>query len=121
MHDRDLVYSIVINRWHDNVAFMFEEDERLDTSKDSINIIEGFIGSYPNYFVVVEEKDIPEFFKVLKDYKNSEDSLKKYFIHRADERFWETFDWFQNKFYEDEPIKAGLFDLNRYYHKSFNE
>ncbi len=56
MEDEDLVYTMVVNRWHDSVAFMFNEEERLDHSKDKINFIEGFIGSYPNYFVVIEQK-----------------------------------------------------------------
>lgn len=117
---QDLIYTAVINRWHDNVAFMFEEDERLDKNKDNINIIEGFIGSYPNYFVVVEEDEISEFFNILLNYNENEENLKKFFIRRSDKNFWETFDWFQNKFYEINPNRAGLFDLNRYYHKSFN-
>ncbi len=117
---QDLIYTVVINRWHDNVAFMFEEDERLDTNKDNINIIEGFVGSYPNYFVVVEEGEISNFFNILLNYNENEENLKNFFIRRSDKNFWETFDWFQNKFYEINPSRAGLFDLNRYYHKSFN-
>jgi hypothetical protein len=102
------------------VAFLFDENERLDKTKDSINIIEGFIGSYPNYFVVVKQKDISEFFNLLKNYTNDENELSKFFIRRDDKRFWETYDWFQTKFNESNPIEAGLFDLNRYYHKTFN-
>jgi hypothetical protein len=26
------------------------------------------------------------------------------------------YDWFQKRFYEDEPVNGGLFDLNRYYY-----
>ena len=89
LKNEDLVYSIVINRWHDNVAFLFDEDERLDKNKDTINIIEGFIGSYPNYFVVVEEEDISEFFNILKNYTNNENELNKFFIRRDEKRFWE--------------------------------
>jgi len=37
-------------------------------------------------------------------------------INRADERFWEAYDWFQKRSQEDEPVHSGLFDLNRYYH-----
>lgn len=120
INDRYYVYSLVVNRWHDSVAFMFNEDERLDTSKDTVNLIEGFIGSYPNYFVTVEQDDIPKFFKILKDYKSDESQLAKYFILRSDDNFWQTYDWFQERFNKDQPIDAGLFDLNRYYEKTFN-
>ena len=34
----------------------------------------------------------------------------------SDDRFWETYDWFQKRFMEDEPVKGGLLDLNRYYY-----
>jgi hypothetical protein len=32
-----------------------------------------------------------------------------------DERFWETYDWFQQQLNENDPVHAGLYDLNRYY------
>ena len=119
MKKEDFVYSVVLNRWHNNVAFMFVEDERLDVKKDSIDIIEGFVGSYPNYFIVVEEEDISTFFTVLEEYDDDENKLRKYFVPRNDPNFWSTYDWFQNKFYETDPIGSGLFDLNRYYEKTF--
>ena len=38
-------------------------------------------------------------------------------IQTVDEDFWEHFDWFQARFYKDNPHEAGLFGLNRYYYK----
>ncbi|UTJ06435.1 fatty acid cis/trans isomerase [Arcobacter roscoffensis] len=120
MKEKDLVYTAVINRWHDSVAFLFNEESRLDVKKDKINFIEGFIGSYPNYFVVVEEDDIKEFFDLLKG-KVDESKLSKFFINRNHKDFWQIYDWFQNEFYKTNGIKAGLFDLNRYYKKALEE
>ncbi|XPV69355.1 MAG: fatty acid cis/trans isomerase [Halarcobacter sp.] len=119
MQNEDLVYTMVINRWHDSVAFMFNEKERLDVTKDKINFIEGFIGSYPNYFVVVEQKDIKEFFELLKD-DVDESKLFKFFINRNNKDFWNVYDWFQDRFNKNNPIESGLFDLNRYHKKSIN-
>ena len=119
MKKEDLVYSMVINRWHDSVAFLFNEEERLDKTKDKINFVRGFIGSYPNYFVVVEEEEIKEFFDLLKE-NMDESKLSKFFINRSNKDFWEVYDWFQESFYKSNPIQAGLFDLNRYYKKSIN-
>ena len=39
-------------------------------------------------------------------------------LNRADERLWESYDWFQQRFNEDEPVRGGLFDLNRYYYSA---
>ena len=41
--------------------------------------------------------------------------MQKYGINRSDDRFWETYDWFQQRALADEPVRGGLFDLNRYY------
>ncbi|MCX5823303.1 MAG: fatty acid cis/trans isomerase, partial [Deltaproteobacteria bacterium] len=116
---KDLAISIVINRWHNNVTYLFGEKDTLDASKDSADFIHGLIGSYPNYFFDVREEDLPDFFDLLAHFEKSPrdyERLAKYGINRAEDRLWDTYDWFQKRFYEDEPVNAGLFDLNRYYH-----
>jgi len=118
---KDIAGSIVINRWHDSVAFILGEDARLNPTKDSADFIPGLIGSYPNYFVDVREEDLPDFFDLLANFKKSPRDmarLAKYTINRADDRLWDAYDWFQQRFYADEPVDGGLFDLNRYYYNS---
>jgi hypothetical protein len=115
----DITGTIVVNRWHDSVAYLFGEDKRLDPSRDSADFISGLIGSYPNYFVDVREEDLPDFFDLLAHFDKSPADmarLARYGINRADERFWDAYDWFQKRFLEEEPVRGGLFDLNRYYH-----
>ncbi len=122
---RDMAFSMVINRWHDNVAFMINEESRLDPSRDSADFIPGLIGSYPNYFFDVEEKNLADFLHFLAHFDNSPHDrarlLAEFGVNRANDRFWETYDWFQQRFYEEEPVLAGLFDLNRYYHRAAGE
>ncbi|NTV15224.1 MAG: peptidylprolyl isomerase [Desulfobulbaceae bacterium] len=117
---KDIAGSIVINRWHDNVAYILGEDERLNPAKDSSDIIPGLIGSYPNYFIDVREADLPDFFDLLANFSEKDPRdmvrLAKYAINRADERMWDAYDWFQQRFYADEPVEGGLLDLNRYYY-----
>ena len=43
---------------------------------------------------------------------------EKYGVNRADEDFWESYDWFQAQLFEADPLRAGLYDLNRYYHQA---
>ncbi len=115
---KDHFVSAVINRWHDNVNSMFGEAKRLDSSKDTIDFVDGSIGSYPNYFFVVDGVDVPDFFDMLENYDGSPEYLakvRKYGVNRADPEFWETYDWFQNWLNADDPLNAGLYDLNRYY------
>ena len=118
---KDIVYSIVINRWHDNVAFLLGEEKRLNNTKDSADFIRGFVGSYPNYFFDLHMKDVPDFIDLLANFTRTKKDfarLAKYGVNRSDDKIWDTYDWFQQRFLEDEPVHGGLFDLNRYYHKA---
>jgi len=118
---KDVAGTMVVNRWHDNVAFLVKEDVRLDPTKDNVDFIKGLIGSYPNYFFDVHVDDLPDFLDLLGHFDGSPKDLQrlaKYGVNRADDRLWETYDWFQQRFNEDEPVRGGLFDLNRYYYQA---
>ncbi|MCI5158343.1 MAG: peptidylprolyl isomerase [Candidatus Electrothrix sp. AUS1_2] len=118
---KDACFTLVVNRWHDNVSYyaMILEKRVLDTSKDSMDILPGFVGSYPNYFFKIHEKDLPDFLSLLSAKEQlGEEEVNRfvgYGINRADPEFWQAYDWFQQRFFEEQPVEAGLFDLNRYY------
>ena len=115
----DVYISIVVNRWHDDVTTLFGEEQRLRPEKDSAVFLEGFVGSYPNYFFEVKVADLPEFFRMLQSFDGSPASvslLDKFGVNRAREDFWQVFDRFQAAFNTSDPAQAGLFDLNRYHY-----
>ncbi len=114
-----IVKTLVINRWHDNVNSMFN-GEQSNPAKDTLDIIDRQVGSYPNVFVNVHHTDLPDFFDLMKNFKYTPEYItkfKKYFVSRGDENFWETFDWFQDNFNKEQPVRSGLYDLNRYHKK----
>ncbi|WP_028580543.1 fatty acid cis/trans isomerase [Desulfogranum japonicum] len=118
------VVSIIINRWHDNVAFLFREESTLHPEKDRADFIQGFHGSYPNYFMDIEQNELPEFFEFLTNLDQYEEEearaiFNRWGVNRANPDFWKQYDWFQERFNTDEPVQAGLFDLNRYYFKAY--
>jgi hypothetical protein len=120
----DRFFTIVINRWHDNVNALFGEEKRLDPSKDTMDFLPaelGAIGSYPNYFFDLAAEEVPGFFDLLANFDGSDAYLAKlarYGVNRSDPAFWEVFDWFQQKVEEADPLNAGLLDLNRYFHRA---
>jgi len=119
---KDIVATLVVNRWHDNVAFLIGEDGRLDPKKDKVEFVSGMIGSYPNMFFDMKQEDVPDFIDLMATFDMSPGQVKrlaKYAINRSDDRFWDTYDWFQQRFNEDEPVRGGLLDLNRYYYLAF--
>ena len=116
---KDAVVSMVVDRWHDNVKYLLEQKQKLDPNKDGVDFISGFVGSYPNYFFVVNASDLQDFFEILDSYDGSESSVKrldKYGVNRAQDDFWEVYDWFQQAFNKADPQGSGLIDLNRYYY-----
>ncbi len=121
---KDKVITMVVNRWHDNVTYIFGEKNVQDTTKDRIDFIEGFIGSYPNYYFDVHKDDLPEFLDLLAVFHNSEKEmakLRKFGVNRAEDDFWLHYDWFQMRFNKDQPVQSGLFDLNRYNHTAMEK
>ena len=120
----DEVISVVIDRWHDNVRYLFNESSALDPTKDRADFLDGFVGSYPNYFLIVDAIDLPDFFETLDNYDNSEEyiaRINKYGVNRAADNFWEVYDWFQKEFDAYHGGEAGIVDLNRYYYLALEE
>lgn len=120
----DIYISIVINRWHEDVTTLFGEANKLRPEKDNATFIKGFVGSYPNYFYQVSLKNLPQFFAVLRDFDGSEKYwkiLNGFGVNRMDDRFWEVYDRFQDRFNSEDGLQAGLFDLNRYYYLELKE
>ncbi|MFT5697578.1 MAG: hypothetical protein ACI8ZB_000426 [Desulforhopalus sp.] len=115
----DVYISIVINRWHDDVTTLFGESNKLRPEKDQASFVKGFVGSYPNYFYEVPLAKLPQFLEGLQNFNGSVDYWEKinvFGVNRADDRFWEVYDRFQDRFDKEDPENAGLFDLNRYYY-----
>ena len=116
---------MVINRWHDNVQFMFSEKKALNPKKDQADFLEGFHGSYPNYFLDIQQDDLPDFFDLLVNLESLNEieenkRFARYSINRSNKDFWKHYDWFQDRFNKDQPVQSGLFDLNRYYYESIH-
>jgi hypothetical protein len=113
----DLAYTLVHNKAHFNVAFMFFEKDRRDHASDTITVVPGHLGSYPNFFFDVKLDDIDDFVAALQAVGGDEDFtrlVERYGVRRSSPRFWENADWHSAKLARAEPVDAGLLDLNRY-------
>jgi hypothetical protein len=117
--EEDVYLSIVINRHHDDVTTLFGEEQRLRPELDNATFVEGFVGSYPNYFFEVDLARLPDFLSMLKDFDGcpaAMEQLDNYGVNRARRDFWQVYDRFQQAFNAVDPVQAGLFDLNRYFY-----
>jgi len=111
------VYSLVHNRAHTNVAFMFGEKDRLQPERDDLTIMEGTLGSYPNFSFDVELEALPDFVAALQAARTAEQLhsiADRWGVRRTHPQFWEILSDFRQYVEETDPTQAGLFDINRY-------
>ena len=113
----DLVYTLIRNQKLLNVSFIFGEKLRREPEKDTLTIVPGFLGSYPNMFFGVQQLQLEKFIEQLKHSQTSADSdlfYGLYGIRRTNPEIWQYYDWFNEKYHAGQPENSGLFDMNRY-------
>jgi hypothetical protein len=109
----DLVYVLVHNAAHSNVAFMFGEDKRRVPADDTLSVIRGHFGSYPNFAFEVEAGELSGFVSDLLAVRSDADLERfvgSYGIRRTSARFWETADFLSADLRRRDPTGAGLYD-----------
>ena len=114
---RDEFYTLIRNSAHSNIAQLFREDERRLPDEDSITLVRGFLGAYPNYFFQVEEKELGQFARSIEGLKSKQDYdvlRERYGVRRNAPWFWRFVDKAHAKHQRYNPVEFGLFDLNRY-------
>ena len=115
--DNDLAYTVIRNKALSNNSFMFGEERRRIIKDDTLTIVKGYVGSYPNSFNRVNLDEIEDFvegFLKIRDQISYYNIAKKYAIRRTSPDFWAEADWHYQKYLKDEPVEAGLFDMYRF-------
>jgi hypothetical protein len=112
-----LLYSLVHNRAHSNVAFLLGEEARLQPEKDTLTIRAGMLGSYPNFIFDIPLADIDAFASKLVAVTNAaqlEAVVEAWGVRRTRPDFWNVFHDLTRYVEQTTPIEAGVFDLSRY-------
>lgn len=110
-------FTLISNNAHSNVAELFGEDHRRLPDEDTLSVLHGFVGAYPNAFFRVDAADLPAFVAGVRGLAAEDDYrrlLDRYGIRRTDERFWPHSDALVAAYEEWGPADAGLFDYSRF-------
>jgi hypothetical protein len=113
----DLVYTLVRNKAHTNVAFMFGEAKRREHDKDTLTAYRGLLGSYPNFMFNVPLNEIEAFTAALRAASTREQFIEvvgSYGLRRTHPEIWTNFQWFVDYMRRVRPVDAGIYDLSRY-------
>jgi hypothetical protein len=113
----DLVYALVHDVAHSNVAFMFGEEKRLRPAEDVVTVVRGHFGSYPNFFFEVDAAGVAAFVEELLAVRSDADLerfVASHGVRRTSPRFWTTLDWLHADLARREPTESGILDVGRY-------
>lgn len=111
------VYTLVRNRAHSNVAFMLGEELRYEPDNDYLVVYPGIISSYPNFMFDVPANEVEQFSRhlgVVEKQEDFETLVKRWGVRRTHPDFWEVLEDVTAWLYEQRPIEAGVFDINRF-------
>jgi hypothetical protein len=115
--DQEYAYTLIRNKAHSNVAFMFKESERRERHLDTLTIYPGLLGSYINFMFHVPLDKIESFTEALQAANTQGqfiDLAGEYGLPRTHPDIWDNFQWFVDYMRQTKPLEAGVYDLNRY-------
>jgi Fatty acid cis/trans isomerase (CTI) len=115
---KDAIYTIVRNKEHLNIDFLFAEDEERAPAEDTLHVVRGVAASRPNLFLVVNT-DEPERFAADVLALGTGGAtwsrfLDRYGVRRDDPLFWTESDFFNERYAQVDSVSSGILDLSRY-------
>ncbi len=109
-------FSLLRNTAHSNVTHVLKEKGELLPAENTLTVVPGFIGAYPNAIYRATPAELPELANAIgtlgaeKDYRALAD---RFVIRRTSPAFWAASDAMTDAYARWGPLEAGLFDYNR--------
>lgn len=116
-NNKTQVYTLINNKGYKNISSLLSEVSNRDKDLDTLTVYKGILGSYPNFFFSVEEKELANFADEIIAIKSRDDYERfvgRYGIRRTDSNFWKEADYFNAQYAKQDSIEHGIFDLYRY-------
>ena len=110
-------YTVISNTAYANVAELLGQERRRLPDEDTLSVLSGFVGSYPNAFFLVDAAELPGFVAAVRGLASEADYgkvLARYGVRRTDPRFWVHSDSLHDAYRRAAPREAALFDYNRF-------
>jgi hypothetical protein len=108
--------TILRNNAHLNITSMFAENDNRVPEEDTLSVVHGLLGSYPNALWRVEASELRSFTASLASIANSADYerfVDEYGVRRTDPLFWQHSDALHAAWQRDARIEYGILDFGR--------
>jgi hypothetical protein len=109
-------FTLLRNTGHSNVTHLADEKKELLPDENTLTVVPGFIGAYPNALYVMPRAALPEFTAAVRTLSSAADYralADRFAIRRTHPQFWAYSDALQDAYPDLAPGEAGLFDYNR--------
>ncbi len=109
--------SVLSNSAYSNISSILNSESNRLPDEDTLTIVNGVVGAYPNVFLQVDESEIPELVAKIEELRTAADYsalLDRFGIRRTDERFWVVSDRVLADYQNSEVISHGVLDYSRY-------
>jgi hypothetical protein len=112
----DAHYSLLRNAGHANVSHLLDEEKALLPEENTLTVVAGLVGAYPNAFYRVDRMQLPDLVAAISTLENEADYaslMDRFGIRRTDPSFWEHSDDLFAAYRRLAPVAAGRLDYNR--------
>jgi hypothetical protein len=112
----DQYVTILRNTAFSNQTALFNDNKNRLPAEDTLTVVPGFIGAYPNAFYVIDAAALPDFVDAVSNLQTEVDYaalLDNWGIRRTDNRFWPHSDNVHTAYRAYSPVTFGRLDYNR--------
>lgn len=109
-------FTLIHNNAHLNQTSLFREQANRIPEEDTLSLVPGFIGAYPNAFLEVDSADLAAMVSAIEGLRTEVDySILRanWGIRRTDRKFWKRSDEFQFAYQQSSLFDSGILDFNR--------
>jgi hypothetical protein len=110
-------FSVLRNTAHASVSHLLGERRELRPDEDTLTVVPGVIGAYPNAFYRVKAAELPAMTAAIGQLRSEADYAafaRRWAVRRTNPDFWAFSDALIDRYRKDQSLEAGILDYNRF-------
>lgn len=114
--DGEQYVTLLRNTAFSNMTALFKDNKNRLPAEDTLTVVPGFVGAYPNAFYVIDKSALADFVDAVSNLQTEADYevlLDNWGIRRTDNRFWAHSDDVHKAYQKHSPVTFGRLDYSR--------
>ena len=114
--DEPALFTLLRNSAHSNISGLFDEASRRLPAEDTLTVLPGIVGAYPDAYWKLTPAQLPSFIRAVQSLRKEQDYfdlMQNFGIRRSNADFWAHSDRVHQLLHADYPVEYGLLDYNR--------